>query len=113
MFDAFVPYTTNTAKFKANCFVQKNGSTLGSGDVTGYYYANDYASTAGTTFSYSSTLTLAANDHIDFLVRQDYGGQSAGAQITISSMATPEPGSIVLLITGSAGVLAYAWRKRK
>lgn len=38
----------------------------------------------------------------------------AGAWISsVSYVATPEPGTVVLLTTGLFGLLAYAWRKRK
>ena len=33
--------------------------------------------------------------------------------VTLSRVATPEPGTCVLLVTGLLGLLCYAWRKRR
>jgi hypothetical protein len=47
---------------------------------------------------------------------RDYYGLNAQGildNVTISSLATPEPSSMILSVTGILGLLAYAWRKRK
>jgi hypothetical protein len=111
MYDAFVPRDAGTNGFSVNCLVSMNGLTLNSADVTGYVDANPYGA-AGNTFTYSNTLSLAAGDKLDFCVRDHIGGQAAGAIITISTLATPEPGTLVLIGIGLFGMSAYAWRKR-
>ena len=36
-----------------------------------------------------------------------------GGGVETIATATPEPGTVALLASGLAGLLAYAWRKRK
>ena len=99
---------------REQCTVKVNGVIDQAQEVTGYYYANSYDTITRTQFNYSKTLSLSAGATVDFLaIRSSAGGwaQTVGAFVTITP--TPEPGTLVLLVTGLLGLLAYAWRKRK
>ena len=113
MYGAFVP-RTDAHDDHENCTVKVGGIIDQAQEVTGYYYANTYDTLTSTQFAYSKALSLTAGETVDFLVTHGSSGgyaQSAGAQITITP--TPEPGTLVLLVTGLLGLLTYAWRKRK
>jgi hypothetical protein len=59
----------------------------------------------------SDPITLAAGGTIDLRAS---AGQSIGwAGIQFQVAEVPEPGSIVLSLSGLLGLLAYAWRKRR
>ena len=111
MFCAFVPRSDYHNQSEV-CTVKVGGVTDQSQGITGYYYDNPYDTVTRTTFTYSKTLSLTAGTNVDFLVTAGPPvAQAVGAFITITP--TPEPGTLVLLVTGLLGLLAYAWRKRK
>ena len=59
------------------------------------------------------SLTVATGDTIDFVVGEAGAGNHAGTRLDATITPTPEPGTVVLLLTGLFGLLAYAWRKRR
>jgi len=72
----------------------------------------------------TATLAYVAGETVDFvgLAFRSYGdGQTVGgvpvpvygSLDNISYSSVPEPSTVVLLMTGLVGLLAYAWRKRK
>jgi hypothetical protein len=94
------------------------GTHLFDGAIDGNYGCAEMGIAAtGTTQSqsYSGIVTLAAGDHIDFVV--GYGPDHWNGQDMVGLSATiteiPEPASLSLLGCALAGLLACAWRKRK
>ncbi len=69
------------------------------------------------THNYTGTLTVAAGDKLDFAglgsVPSSTWTPAVSISGTIDFVPSPEPSSIVLLVCGLAGLLAYAWRKRR
>ena len=84
-------------------YVYQNGTQL---------FRGDHSAMPAT---YSGTgLSVAAGDHIDFVVAyEDFQAVQLGATITMTPAPTPEPGTLTLLGAGLLGLLAYAWRKRR
>jgi hypothetical protein len=41
------------------------------------------------------------------------GAGLSGGGMSLSASIVPEPGTLILLVTGLLGLLGYAWRKRK
>jgi hypothetical protein len=77
---------------------------------------NGYSDATGThpSTTYSSELTLMAGQTLDFIAESNAGAGAARAtafNATISSI--PEPGTMLLTVLGSLGLMAYAWRKRR
>jgi len=89
-------------------------TTIYSG-ITGLY---DYASnetgrnTYGDIKSINNTQSFASYRILITGVRDDTAGMMQFSEVKLLS-AVPEPSTIILLSVGLAGLLAYAWRKRK
>ena len=87
------------------------------------FTANTYTSTGTATSgfvlggNYVITDTLTANASGQIIGQwQDNGPQWTpfnGFQLISSSTSVPEPGTLTLLAAGLAGLLCYAWRKRR
>lgn len=83
--------------------VLDSGASLFAGNINGY----------GNTQTFSTTLTLANGDLVDFAVgygsNGNYSFDSTGidATLTLSGASVPEPGSIILLAMGSLGLLGW------
>jgi hypothetical protein len=88
-------------------YVLDNGLSLFSGNINGYL----------NTASYSTTLTLAAGDRVDFVVGfgsdGNYFNDSTALAATLTFNSAPEPAALTLLATGALGLLGYCWRRRK
>lgn len=61
---------------------------------------------------FTADSTHAGHDLFAGLFRQD-GCVTSCYFDNVRVTVTPEPGTVVLLVTGIAGLLAYAWRRRK
>jgi hypothetical protein len=111
----------NAATQTAVVYVRKNGSQVWNTTLDGFSgtAAAGYADHTGTTWAanYSSLVTLAAGDTLDFVMNggigQDQNTDRTCVNFDATITATPEPASMVILATGLIGLLAYAWRKRK
>lgn len=65
-----------------------------------------------TSYSYSNTITVAAGDHLDFVLGYGPGGGNGtdvvGLSATISQV--PEPSAIILLVAAGLGLVVYRRR---
>lgn len=86
-----------------------NGTVLGYIDQTSGYPA------PGTFVDKTVVVTTGASVSGNlFVVLSGYGGQQTSVDnVRLDATIIPEPGTVVLLITGLAGLLCYAWRKCK
>jgi hypothetical protein len=92
------------------------GTVLWNAALTGFVgrAANDFNDATGTNQSgtYTAHSYMTAGQTLDFIVEsQGPVFLMTGIGVTISSV--PEPSSIALILTGAAGLLAYAWRRRR
>lgn len=87
-----------------NGYVYKNGVLLASLGLADY----------GVTVSGSGAgLAVTAGDHIDFVLGSaDFTGYAV-TQLAATISYVPEPSTFALLGTALAGLLCYAWRKRR
>lgn len=89
------------------------------GNVATVVFSDSALPTTADQYSATATWTSNAAGLIQFHPRDtwtDGTNSGVGSLINgfrISSMSTPEPGTLVLVATGLLGLLAYAWRKRK
>lgn len=82
------------------------------GDTTDCYYRNHGAG-AWTNAGQLTGLGLSLSS-FDQIVVNGHGGYAGGIDsISLTAAPVPEPSSILMIVTGLFGLLAYAWRKRK
>ena len=63
-----------------------------------------------------SPYTGTANPYMNDALHPNQTGGNAMAQVWfdgIQATQSPEPSTLILLVAGLVGLLAYAWRKRK
>ncbi len=133
-----IPYATFNLYVYSNCEALSNNSYIYQLNTGGVSVGPEVLATQlATATSYVQATGGLQQDggtpgnYVEFagLTASEFGGIGAGPTMSISTMgvydqyglingfqivnAVPEPGTIVLLITGLFGMLAYAWRKRK
>jgi hypothetical protein len=88
--------------------------TAGTNPVYNEVWSTDLPNTP-TYGSYSSTFTVDASQvgHSFEILVQNWGGASFVNIDNMRLTCSPEPSTVVLLVSGVVGLLAYAWRKRK
>lgn len=66
-----------------------------------------------TPYTYNKTgVTLAAGESLWWVAYNITGADYYGMDLTVTTTAVPEPGSILALGSGLFGLLGFAWRKR-
>jgi hypothetical protein len=89
--------------------------SVASADGSTVYY--DYGTAHGGTLWSILKTDIGSLDRVS-LGAQTFWGTTFGqyatfANLTVTGTVTPEPGTIIMLLSGLLGLLAYAWRKRK
>jgi hypothetical protein len=84
-----------------------NNSSIFDGNVNGFG--------PGSGPSFTTTLTLAVGDRVDFAVGfgTDGGPNNDATGISAQLSAVPEPSTLALASLGGLGVLGYGWRRRR
>ena len=77
--------------------------------------ANAYTVKSSTAFAEQDfALNAVTAKYVKMTITANFGSDRVGAtEIKFVGTAVPEPLSLVLLVTGLLGLLAFAWRKRK
>jgi hypothetical protein len=93
-----------------NIRVMKNMTTLGNGTMLMQGSLDN-----GSSLPYSAVLSLSEGDTIAFCNAPGYphNWESGGIDFAAAVTLVPEPTSIIMMVSGIFGLLAYAWRKRK
>jgi hypothetical protein len=98
---------------RAQAIVQINDG-VAAGLAGAMYPSTELSADAFTNFSYTFTATAAPSGHWYLEIYNSPTGDAPGLAFSnVSISAVPEPGTVCLLLTGVAGLLCYAWRKRK
>ena len=78
----------------------------------GAFAGDSNATVGGKNWDYHASGIAGNNGDVNPLTGGNYS-LNLGGGAGMSTVAIPEPSTVVLLISGFLGLLAYAWRKRK
>jgi hypothetical protein len=103
---------------RANVGISSGGTSLSSGLIDGFIGTAGVAGFDGAVGTRSVTCTatkyLNAGDTFMFTMQNTTSNMSwIGTALTVQTTTAPEPSSIMLVVSGLIGLLAYAWRKRR